>query len=85
MAKGNTAESTETKRRGRPRPADVIDRDEKVFEAVGNDPKSTEELAEVIGAERNATYASLYRLRRDGRVKRAEDESGATARAWVRV
>lgn len=80
-----TTETTDTPKRGRPRPTDVIDRDEAVFNAVSTTPKSTEELAESVGAERNATYASLFRLRRDGRIARAKDESGAEVRGWVRA
>lgn len=72
-------------RRGRPRPTDVIERDEAVFNAVSDTPKSTQELVEVVGASKNAVYASLFRLRRDGRVTRPQDETGSAARAWVRA
>lgn len=79
---------TETKR-GRPRPQDVVERDEAVMTAVkaSAEGSTKEELAESTGLEPSAVYLSLFRLRKDGRIERAEangDGNGRTRR-WIAV
>jgi len=77
---------TDTKTRGRPRPQAVIDRDEAVFKIVasaGPTGITNEEISEQTGLERNETYLSVFRLRKEGRVSRLEEDSGRTRR-WVK-
>jgi hypothetical protein len=54
--------------RGRPRSAEVIQRDEKVLAAI-KQPMTTDELVEATGEPRNLVFLSLFRLRRDGKVE----------------
>lgn len=61
-------------RRGRPRPAETIDRDEKVFAALRDGgPKTKSQLADATGLTGNAVYLSLFRLSRDGRIERGAE------------
>lgn len=75
-----------TAQRGRPRPTDTLERDERVFAAL-TEPKTREALvAEFVSTEApldsKLVYLSLYRLRRDGRIK-GERVDGA--HKWARV
>jgi predicted Rossmann fold nucleotide-binding protein DprA/Smf involved in DNA uptake len=69
-------------KRGRPRPDDVIARDEQVLAAIPAEGLTRDKLAEVTGLPENRVYQSLWRLRRDGRVRRGNDRG---ARVWVRA
>lgn len=69
--------------RGRPRPTATIERDENVLKhlvAVG--PQKRDAIATALGVEGKEVYLSLYRLNRDGKIKRsgaswaALDENG---------
>jgi len=73
-----TAESApdapqERRGRGRGRPADVVERDEKVLSAVTAEGITREKIAEVTGLDPTRVYQSLWRLRRDGKVERTRD------------
>lgn len=61
--------------RGRPRPAETKERDEKVYLAVANSERKVtrEEVAEGVGIKGSEAYLSLYRLHRDGRVERTRE------------
>lgn len=63
-----------TTRRGRPRPQDTIERDKQVYAKLLEGPATREQLAESLGAPPTHVYLSLYRLRRDGRAQRLEDQ-----------
>lgn len=59
----------EKKGRGRPRPVDTVERDERVYEALsGEQPRGRQELADEFGTSLNIIYMSLTRLRKQGRV-----------------
>lgn len=79
-----TDDNTPTERRGpgRPRVPEVIERDEKVLsqvQAAGPDGVQVKVVAEALGSPKNAVYLSLWRLRRDGRVKY---ERNGAKRVW---
>lgn len=66
-------------RRGRPRDPGVIERDQRVYDALANgEPKTKSQLAEELGLEPNTVYLSLWRLHKDERVARNQ-------RQWQRV
>lgn len=67
--------------RGRPRPSDTIERDERVFAAL-DAPKTREALAAELELEPKQAYLSLWRLRKNGRITRTR-EGGA--HVWTRV
>lgn len=76
--------TTTTPKRGRPRPQEVIDRDEDVYDAIEEDGSTCEEIADAIGVEPNLVYLSLFRLRRDGWVERARSNyNGKLTRRWI--
>lgn len=66
--------------RGRPRPNDVIERDDRVFAALET-PATRAELVARTGLGPNEIYLSLYRLKRDGRIARVRSETGK--HTWV--
>ena len=74
VADAATAEAS-TAARGRPRPDETKERDEKVFAAIaGSDrPVTREEIANGTGLAGNLAYLSLYRLNRAERVQRTRD------------
>lgn len=72
-------------KRGRPRPQEVIDRDEKVYEAIPADGATRDEIADETGYELSEVYLSLFRLKRDGWVERVPNEDGGFTRVWVRT
>ena len=76
------AEDTGSGRRGRPRPQETIERDDKVVASLQDSPKTTGELAEELGVEKGIAYLSIYRLRREGRVQKQTSDKG---RVWVLV
>jgi predicted Rossmann fold nucleotide-binding protein DprA/Smf involved in DNA uptake len=82
----DTVKETAPRPRGRPRPDDVVARDEAVFEYVTSEPISTQDIAEATEIQRSHVYLSLYRLRDTGRVQRVPNESGTGfTRFWVRT
>jgi predicted ArsR family transcriptional regulator len=83
-AEGAAAE--ESGRRGRPRPQDTIDRDEQVYQLLTKGALSRVEIAEKLGIEPKAAYLSLFRLKRDGYVKRTQGAKGdAKSNTWEAV
>lgn len=70
--------------RGRPRPPEVIERDESVFEGL-TEPMTIRQLAEKLDVPRNFVYLSLWRLRDDKRVRRRADEHGGNTHVWERT
>lgn len=84
-AAADTNDTNEPRPRGRPRPDDVIARDDAVLEQITGE-MTTQEVADAAGVSKNFAYLSLYRLRRDGKVQRVHNETtGAAMRHWVRV
>lgn len=69
-------------RRGRPRPAATVERDNKVFEVLGTNALTRDEIANLVGVSSDSAYLSLHRLRREGRVQR---EAGGAGARWSRV
>jgi site-specific DNA-cytosine methylase len=68
-------------RRGRPRPPETQDRDEKVFAAI-TEPVTRGALALATGFDPKLVYLSLYRLRRDGLVQRRRENG---AHVWAQT
>jgi site-specific DNA-cytosine methylase len=70
--------TTAHRRQGRPRPSETITRDEQVYDwmTAQDGAKTRTEIAEGTELGANFVYLSLYRLRRDGRIKR-EHATGA--------
>lgn len=70
-------QDTERPRRGRPRPADAIERDESIRTLlVTYGPKTRNEIADELGITRSLAYSALDRLRRQGEVKRCLQADG---------
>lgn len=63
--------TTESNRRGRPRPDAVIERDNGVFDivAASDEPMTRKQIAEITGIKESHVYLSLLRLRNDGRLQ----------------
>ena len=76
--------TTENKRpRGRPRPAETIERDRKILAHLdANGPQTRNALADTLGLDKTKTYLALDRLRREGRVKLCGPQGGPEAR-WT--
>jgi predicted Rossmann fold nucleotide-binding protein DprA/Smf involved in DNA uptake len=62
-----------TTRRGRPRSEETIQRDEVILKALGNGPRTKEQLAQDLGLKDTHVYLSLWRLRRDAKVEKVTD------------
>lgn len=79
----STSDGEQPKRgRGRGRPADVVERDQKVLAAVTAEGITREKIAEVTGLDSVRVYQSLWRLRRDEKVERVREGRG---HAWKLV
>src|SRR5690606_11902663 len=76
-----TKQPAETVRRGRPRPDEVVQRDEKVFEAL-TAPMTRKQVAESTGITESHAYLSLLRLRNSGRI--THERTGA-GHVWARA
>lgn len=59
---------TSPKKRGRPRLASTIARDELVFAALDNEQLGRQQVADLLTDSVNAVYLSLARLQASGRV-----------------
>jgi hypothetical protein len=68
-------------RRGRPRPDEVIKRDEHVLSAIIG-PMTRKQIAEATGYTESHTYLSLLRLRNAGRV---QHERNAAGHVWFHI
>jgi site-specific DNA-cytosine methylase len=83
-AKKTVAKKTTPARRGRPRPDDVIKRDEQIFNALTDEGMTRPEVAAAVpDVEESLIYISLYRLRRDGRADRVH--VAGRGHVWKRV
>lgn len=56
-------------RRGRPRPVETIERDERIHALLAEGACSRSEIAHETGLTTDLVYLALTRLRRDGRVR----------------
>jgi hypothetical protein len=81
-----TDTATETPRRGRPRPEETIQRDEKALEVIREQGGSTtrNKLQEALGGEQagvklSQAYLTLWRLRSQGKLVR---ERQGTEHVW---
>lgn len=83
MTEPENAEGTPEAKKGRPRPAETLERDEKVLEFLNGQrdengapvAKTRKEIEDGTGLDK--VYLSLYRLNRDGKVERGGKQ------AWV--
>lgn len=57
------------RRRGRPRPAETIARDEQIFSLLAEGSSSRGQLARETGLSTDLVHLALRRLQRDGRVR----------------
>lgn len=81
----NAPAATDEGGRGRPRPQDVIARDEKAYQTlIESGPLTKPDLAEKLGITPSLTYMSLFRLAQAGRVRRVATES-ARSHTWEAV
>src|SRR5690606_22806881 len=76
-----TKQPAETVRRGRPRPDEVVQRDEKVFEAL-TAPMTRKRRAQSNGMTETHEYESLQRPGHSGRIM--HERTGAR-HAWARA
>ncbi|MFJ8049789.1 hypothetical protein [Streptomyces luteogriseus] len=56
-------------RRGRPRPAETIERDERIYTILVSGPRSRGQLAQETDLTTDLVHLALSRLRRAGRVR----------------
>jgi predicted ArsR family transcriptional regulator len=71
--------STDRPRRGRPRPAEAIERDERIKTLLTEEgPQTRNRIAEVLGTTYSLTYLALDRLRQQGAVKRCLLSDGSS-------
>jgi transposase len=75
--------------RGRPRPAETIERDRRIRELLQENPDglTRNEIAERMGLNKSRTYLSLDRLRRDGLAQKISPEGSNADKdtLWVAV
>lgn len=70
---------TDRPRRGRPRPADSIERDDRILGFLTEaGPQTRNQIAEMLGVSRSLTYLALDRLRQQGTVKRCLRGDGSS-------
>lgn len=69
-------------RKGRPRPTETVERDQKIFDALESGGLSRAAIAARTGIEANLVYLSLWRMKRDNRVEPIRHEG---AQLWQRV
>lgn len=73
--------------RGRPRPAETIERDSKILALLKANPEGMARnvIAEKMGLNKSRTYLSLDRLRRDGLAKMVRSETSQADKdaLWV--
>jgi predicted ArsR family transcriptional regulator len=83
----NTDAGADAGNRGRPRPQDTIERDNRVHQVLIDKGHLTrQQLADELGVKPSIAYMSLFRLRRDGRVQRvAGAGDDAKSHTWEAV
>lgn len=64
---------TEQRRRGRPRPAETIERDEQIYRLLAERSHSRGQLARAVGLSTDLVHLALRRLQRDGRARQCLD------------
>jgi predicted RNA polymerase sigma factor len=73
--------------RGRPRPAETIERDQKILALLKDHPTGLprNEIAELMGIDRVKTYLSLDRLRKQGLADKSKPETSQADKdtLWV--
>jgi DNA-binding MarR family transcriptional regulator len=77
------ASEAKTRGRGRPRPADVVERDQKLLMYLGQKPRSRAELADLLEITVSQAYLALSRLRSRGQVRRCVKEDGTNV--WILI
>jgi predicted Rossmann fold nucleotide-binding protein DprA/Smf involved in DNA uptake len=73
-------QASEPRRRGRPRSAHTVERDQRVLSALNDGPRTKEQLVAELSLAPQLVYLSLWRLRREGRVSRAA--TGTERHIW---
>lgn len=68
------------RRRGRPRSQETLVRDAQVLKALGEGPRTKEQLVDELGIAPQLVYLSLWRLKRDQRVEKTSD--GVARHTW---
>jgi predicted ArsR family transcriptional regulator len=69
----------ESPRRGRPRPADAIERDSRIRALLTESgPQTRNQIASALGISNSLVYLALDRLRRSGEVRRCLREDGTS-------
>jgi predicted Rossmann fold nucleotide-binding protein DprA/Smf involved in DNA uptake len=74
-----SSETDSSARRGRPRSPEVVERDDAVYAVLTAGPATREQVAEAVGITPSAAYLSLWRLKRDEKIKRVE----GNGRQWA--
>jgi predicted ArsR family transcriptional regulator len=70
---------TDRPRRGRPRPEDAIERDDRIRELLTEyGPQTRNDIADALGITHSLTYLALSRLRDQGGVKRCLQDDGSS-------
>jgi transposase len=82
-----TVTAPQRPQRGRPRPAETIERDRKILSLLRDNPDglARNDIAEMMGLNKSVTYLSLDRLRRDGLAKKVSPEGSQADKdtLWV--
>lgn len=63
-------QQTVSRGRGRPRPAETIERDERIHQLLTAGPWSRGQIAQETGLTTDLVHLALRRLERDGRVRK---------------
>lgn len=74
--------------RGRPRPENTVQRDEAVLAKLreaGAEGMTRDQLAEKLAVQSSHAYLSLFRLHRDGLVRRSAGGAVGTSHRWFAV
>lgn len=84
-----TVTAPQRPQRGRPRPAETIERDRKILALLQASPDGMQrnDIAEEMGLNKSVTYLSLDRLRRQGLAEKIspEDSQADKDTLWVAV
>lgn len=67
---------------GRPRPNEVVERDEAALKLITKDGITKEELADQLKVKPSHAYLSLFRLQRAGKIERRRVDGDARAHRW---
>ncbi|WP_328436856.1 hypothetical protein OHA71_06310 [Streptomyces sp. NBC_00444] len=70
-------QTTTPRRVGRPRPPQVIARDEAIYQLIAQGTDSRSALAAASGHDRDAVYLSCKRLQAEGRIRQCLGSNGA--------